>query len=159
MSRRTMNWTNCLKLNFSLRESSIMAITHEERSHSAARPHNKCGRALAVTQSPGCKRGMLDHLTTQMPLRRGLPGRGCCWHPGLGSQFMKHNVEVYGAPQRCDQWSTAARGASAPPPCYTACFLKRSMSLRCLSRSFSAEATACCFMRMSDAGEASRTGF
>ena len=34
---------------------------------------------------------ILCHLTAWLPPRRGLPGRGCCRHPGPGSQFLKHN--------------------------------------------------------------------
>lgn len=80
-----------------------MAITHEERSHSAARPHTKCGRALVATQSRAeYSVRLLGHLTTQMPLRRGLPVRGwsCPAAARLPIRLIRcerHNVKVTGA--------------------------------------------------------------
>ena len=68
-----------------------MAITHEERSHSAARPHNKCGRALAVTRAVAKRHGSLppNDADASAP---GVADRHGFIVTAIRSQFLKHNV-------------------------------------------------------------------
>ena len=92
MSKNSAN-CNCLKLNFSLRDSSIMAITHEERSHSAARPHTKMWPGFGGYESGGeviRQRSWppFDAVATAP----GIAGRHGCNVVAASSQFMKHNV-------------------------------------------------------------------